>query len=226
MVPSAGITRFRFEGSATRDGRPLSPADPSSPGCNCRPQATPALARAQLEMAGAIHSRRRDRARPSRRDRVEQLGSSHVVHRRRAHAARVRPGARARHARSQAIDFSLVLTSPRQRARMTCAFAGCEPEAADHRRPRRVELRRLRGSHHRGDPRRGAGMDDLPRRRRPEARRPTRSRRAPIACSRARSLRVAWSRCSPTATSSASSAHAGSASPRRRVRGSGSTPPR
>jgi len=32
MVPSAGITRFRFEGSATRDGRPLSPADPSSPG--------------------------------------------------------------------------------------------------------------------------------------------------------------------------------------------------
>ena len=30
--PSAGITRFRFEGSATHDGRPLSPAVPSSPG--------------------------------------------------------------------------------------------------------------------------------------------------------------------------------------------------
>ena len=32
MVPSAGITRIRFEGSATHDGRPLSPAVPSSPG--------------------------------------------------------------------------------------------------------------------------------------------------------------------------------------------------
>ena len=30
--PSAGITRIRFEGSATHDGRPLSPAVPSSPG--------------------------------------------------------------------------------------------------------------------------------------------------------------------------------------------------
>src|SRR4029077_20038526 len=29
--PSAGITRIRFEGSATRGGRPLSPAVPSSP---------------------------------------------------------------------------------------------------------------------------------------------------------------------------------------------------
>jgi probable phosphoglycerate mutase len=38
--------------------------------------------------------------------------------------------ARALATRLEAIDFSLVLTSPRQRARMTCAFAGCEPEAA------------------------------------------------------------------------------------------------
>ena len=226
MVPSAGITRFRFEGSATRDGRPLSPADPSSPGCNCRPQATPALARTQLEMAGAVHSRRRDRARPSRRDRVEQLRSSHVVHRRRAHPARVRPGARGSPTRLEAIDFSLVLTSPRQRARMTCAFAGLRARGRRHRRPRRVELRRLRGSHHRGDPRRGAGVDDLPRRRRRRRDR-RRGRGARRSCARrARSMRVAWSRCSPTATSSASSARAGSASPRRRVRGSDSTPPR
>lgn len=38
--------------------------------------------------------------------------------------------ARALATRLEDIDFSLVLTSPRQRARMTCAFAGCEPEAA------------------------------------------------------------------------------------------------
>jgi probable phosphoglycerate mutase len=37
--------------------------------------------------------------------------------------------ARALAARLQGIDFSLVLTSPRQRARMTCALAGCESEA-------------------------------------------------------------------------------------------------
>jgi probable phosphoglycerate mutase len=32
-------------------------------------------------------------------------------------------------ARLEGVDFSLVLTSPRQRARMTCAYAGFEPRA-------------------------------------------------------------------------------------------------
>ena len=69
----------------------------------------------------------------------------------------------------------------------TCAFAGLRAARRDHRRSRRVELRRLRRPHDEGDPRRGAGLDDLPRRRARRRDRRRRSRRVPIACSRARS---------------------------------------
>ena len=77
--PSAGITRFRFEGSATRDGRPLSPADPSSPGILMSPAST--AAQLSVQARSRIHrtradcgdgSRNRDRAGASRRDGVEQ----------------------------------------------------------------------------------------------------------------------------------------------------------
>ena len=94
--PSAGITRFRFEGSATRDGRPLSPADPSSPGILMSPAST--AAQLSVQARSRYHrtradcgdgSRNRDRAGTSRRDGVERVGAAHVVHRPRAHRPRL-----------------------------------------------------------------------------------------------------------------------------------------
>ena len=101
ISPSAGITRFRFEGSATHGGRPLSPAVPSSPGIRL---SRPSYAFGALCEGAALHGgrggrnggRARDRARATRRDRVEQLGPAHVVQRHPAHRSRARAGSRAR----------------------------------------------------------------------------------------------------------------------------------
>src|SRR3954451_9019256 len=103
MFPSAGIIRFRFEGSATRDGRPLSPADPSSPVLELSvlagyssPPVDAAEQRGGVESGAHGHGSGRHRgAHPPRRDRVEQLRSPHLLHRCTAHGAWARTGARA-----------------------------------------------------------------------------------------------------------------------------------
>ena len=161
---------------------------------------------------------------PSRRDRVEQLGQAHVVHRRRAHAARLRPGTRGRHA-----SAGRRLLARAQRPAATCAHdvrvRRTRTARRDHRRSRRVELRRLRRSHDQGDPRRGAGLDHLPRRRAGRRDRGGgRGARRSRARARGRRPEVS-SRCSRTDTSCACSARGGSVSRRRPARGSGSTPP-
>ena len=61
-------------------------------------------------------------------------------------------------------SFAQVFTSPLRRAVQTCALAGFAAQADERSRSRGVELRRLRGPHHRSDPRRATGVAALPRR--------------------------------------------------------------
>ena len=184
--PSAGITRFRFEGSATRDGRPLSPAVPSSPGIrlSCVHDGRSPLS---WVLVGRL---RRMAGEPEivlvRHGETEwsALGQAHVVHRHPAHAARARAGGRAARRGSRRTSSRSCSRARAERARDTCALAGLGDHALGRRRPRRVGLRRLRGSHDRRDPPGSAGLDDLHRTARRAARPPRRSLRAPTACLR------------------------------------------
>ena len=86
--------------------------------------------------------------------------AAHVDHRPSADRSTVRRR-RSRWGRgSTTCDFDLVLTSPRQRARRTAELAGFARRGG-RRRPGRVGVRRLRGHHHRRDPRDRAGLVGL-----------------------------------------------------------------
>ena len=112
---------------------------------------------------------------------------------------------------SRGRSFALVLSlAARARARDRGARrASATPR--DRRGPRRVRLRRVRGAHDAGDPRRAARLERVGRTARPAARRPTRcGARADRVIERALAA-AATSPCSRTDTCCACSAPAGSA---------------
>ena len=129
--------------------------------------------------------------------------------------------------RLQGVDFSLVLSSPRQRARDDVRVRGARTDQRrDHRRPRRVELRRVRGTHDQGRsaPRCRVGRSSATARPGGETAdggRGARRSRARAGGRGRRCRRAVLARALPPRARRA----AGSVSPRRRARGSGSTPP-
>ena len=113
-----------------------------------------------------------------------------------------RDQARASHERLAGTTFAAVLVSPLDRARETCALAGYGDAGRGHRRPPRVGLRRLRGPHDSRDPRAGAGLDGVDRRRCPDGETIEHVAAARRSCDRAAlGRRTVTSPCSRTATS-------------------------
>ena len=137
-----------------RDGRPLSPAVPSSPGIRLcgrtlavPRQRTRSRLRRMTGVADDVVLVRHGETEWSSSGRHTSFTDIPLT------GARPRAGRRGARTVSRRRSFALVLTSPRQRARDTCALAGLGAHAVGRRRPRGVGLRRVRGPHDRRDPR-------------------------------------------------------------------------
>ena len=169
----------------------------------------------------------RDRPDPARRNHLERHPPAHLVHRPGAHRRRRAAGPRARRGARRPAVRPGALQPP---AAGPAHRATRRPDRGRHRRrPRRVELRLLRGSDHRGHPRRGRSeLEHLDRRlpRRRVARAGGRAGRPTARPDHSPAGAGQTSAWSATGTACGWSAPAGSACRPPAVAGFGWTPPR